>query len=163
MKNVIKIIFLLLLCQPEIYADTDYIEQGKAHFKSGFYHLTPKQHLSEAKLQYVQAIKEFKQAIEVDPNNETAYRYLARIYAIQQRPAEAAEAYQKVITLNPWDVDTYVLAALALFESKQYDSAVKTLQVAKEYTGDKVIHLKIDSYISKIELHGSAKEVLNAK
>lgn len=167
MKKIITIVFLLILLQPAIFAEekekTDHVERGKAHFKSGFYQLTPKHRQAEAAEQYVQAIKEFKQAIAVNPDDEAAYRSLARVYAVQEKPAEAAAAYLKVTELNPQDVDVYVLAALGLVESKQYDKAVKTLQAAKGYTEDKAALLKLDGYIAKIEAHRNAKEVSNVK
>lgn len=167
MRKIITMVFLLILLQVAIFAEekekADHVERGKIHFKSGFYQLTPKHRQVEAKEQYVLAIREFKRAIAVNPDNEAAYRHLARVYAVQKKPAEAAVAYQKVIELNPSDVDTYVLAALALVESHQYDQAVKTLQTAKGYTEDKSALLKIDSYIAKIEAHRNGKEVSNVK
>ncbi len=167
MKKIITIMSLLILLQSTIFADekekTDHIERGKDHFKSGFYQLTPQHRKAESEQQYVQAVKEFKKAIAANPNDEAAHRYLARVYAVQKKPAEAAAAYQKVITLNPGDVDTYVLAALYLVESQQYEKAVKTLQAAKAHTEDKTALLKIDSYIAKIEAYRSGKEVSNVK
>jgi len=82
---------------------------------------------------------------------------------VQKKPAEAAAAYLKVTELNPQDVDIYVLAALGLVESKQYDKAVKTLQMAKGYTEDKAALSKLDDYIAKIEAHRNGKEVSNVK
>jgi tetratricopeptide (TPR) repeat protein len=167
MKKIITIVFLLILLQPVIFAEekerTDHLEKGKAHFKSGFYQLTPKHRQGEAEQQYAQAVREFKQAIAANPDNEAAYRQLARVYAVQKKPAEAAAAYQKVIELNPSDIDTYVLASLALVESHQYDHAVKTLQAAKGYTEDKEALLKIDAYIEKIRVHRNSKGVSNVK
>jgi len=167
MKKIITIVSLLILLQPAVFAEekekTNHVERGKSHFKSGFYQLTPKHRKAEAEQQYVQAIQEFKKAIAANPNDELAHRHLARVYAVQKKPAEAAAAYQKVIALNPGDVDTYVLAALYLAESQQYDKAVKTLQDAKGYTEDKAALLKIDSYIVKIEVYRSGKEVSNVK
>ena len=167
MKKIITIVSLLILLQPAVFGGekekTDHVEQGKAYFKSGFYQLTPKHRQAEAEQQYVQAIKEFKQAIAANPDDEAAHRHLARVYAVQKKPAKAAAAYQKVIALNPGDVDTYVLAALYLVESQQYDKAVKALQDAKGYTEDKAALLKIDSYIAKIEAHRKGKGVSNVK
>jgi len=167
MKRIITIVFLLILLQPAIFAEekekTNHLEKGKAHFKSGFYQLAPKHRQPEAEQQYVQAIKEFKQAIVTNPDDEAAYRNLARVYAVQKKPAEAAAAYLKVTELNPQDVDAYVLAALGLVESKQYDKAVKTLQSAKGYTEDKAALSKLDGYIAKIEAHRNGKEVSNVK
>ncbi len=167
MKKIITIVFLLIWLPPVMCAEekekVDHVERGKAYFKSGFYQLTPKHRQIEAKEQYIQAVKELKQAIAANPDDEVAYRYLARVYAVQKKPAEAATAYQKVIALNPWDVDTYVLAALALVESQQYNRAVKTLQAAKEYTDDNMVLLKIDGYIAKIEGYRNSKEVSDVK
>jgi len=167
MKKIIAIGFLLILLQAAISAgekeNTDHVERGKSHFKSGFYQLTPKHRQAEAEQQYVQAVQEFKKAITANPEDEAAYRNLARVYAVQKKPAEAAAAYLKVTELNPQDVDIYVLAALGLVESKQYDKAVKTLQTAKGYTEDKAALLKLDDYIAKIEAHRNGKEVSNVK
>ena len=167
MKKFITIVFLLLVLQPAIFAEekekADHVEQGKAHFKSAFYQLTPKHRKEEAAKQYALAIREFKKAIAANPDNEAAYRHLARLYMVQERSAEAAVAYQKVIALNPVDGDVYLRAASALYQSEQYREAIKTLQAAKGLTDDKFVLAKIDEYIATIEGRISAGEVSDAK
>ena len=167
MQKIIKTISFFIFLQQTMYADTkvetDYVEQGKAYFKKGFYQLTPKNRQAEAAQQYIQAVQKFKQAIAVNPDDEAAYRHLARVYAVHKKPEKAAAAYQKVIELNPWDVDTYVFAALALFESQQYEKAIKILQTAKDYTTDNAVRLKIDNYIEKIEAYYHSKDISDVK
>lgn len=167
MKEIINIVLCFILLQSAVWAEEkekmDYVERGKAYFDTGFYHLTTKHRQVEAAQQYALAVREFKKAIAANPDDEVAYRHLARVYVVQHRPAEAAAAYQKVIALNPGDVTTYVPAALALVEMQQYDKAIKTLQAAKGYTDDKAALLKIDSYIAKIEAYQNGKEVSDVK
>ena len=167
MKEIINIVLCLILLQSAVWAEEkekmDYVERGKAYFDTGFYQLTPKHRQVEAAQQYVLEIRELKKAIAANPDDEAAYRHLARVYVVQHHPAEAAAAYQKVIALNPRDIDTYVLAALALVEMQQYDKAIKMLQAAKGYTDDKTALLKIDSYIAKIEAQQNGKEVSDVK
>ncbi len=164
MKKIFIAILLLILLQPTVFAEeTDHLEQGKAHFKNAFYRLTPKHRQAEAAQEYSQAIHEFKKVITAHPNNKDAYRYLGRVYSMQDRPAKAAEAYLKVIELDPQEVDTYVLAAVELIGSQQYDKAIQTLQAAKEHTGNKSVLQKIDVYINRIEVYRNEKEVSDVK
>jgi tetratricopeptide (TPR) repeat protein len=154
MKSAVLMLFLLLL-QPAAVAagkaEAGDVERGRAHFEAGFYRLTPKHRAAEAAREYALAVRSFRQAIAADPENEAAYRHLARVYAVQRRPAEAAAAYKKVIALNPGDVDVYLFAALYLAESQRYGEAIKILWSAKGYTEDKAALRKIDGYIGKIE------------
>jgi tetratricopeptide (TPR) repeat protein len=165
MKRIGLLVLFLLLLQPAVWAEghaeRSDVEQGRAHFETGFYRLTPKHRAAEAAREYALAIRAFKQAIAADPENEAAYRHLARVYEVQHRPAEAAAAYQKVIALNPGDVDVYLFASLALVESRQYDEAIETLQRARGYTDDTTALRKIDGYIMKIEKRRT--EVSDAK
>ena len=165
MKRITILLFLLLL-QPAVWAEgkgeAGDVERGIAHFNTGFYQLTPKHRTAEAAREYALALREFKGAIAADPQNEAAYRHLARLYEVQHRPAEAAAAYKRVIALNPGDVDVYLSAALALVESRQYDEAVATLRAAQGYTDDRGALQKIDGYIRKIETRRSG-EVSHAK
>lgn len=160
-------IILVLLLQTASFAEekekVDHIQMGISYFKSGFYKWTPKHRQSEAEQAYAKAIQEFKQAIAANPDDASAYRNLARVYSVQKKPKKAAAAYLDALSLDPWDVDTYVLAALALIESQQYSKAIQTLQTAKGYTDDKVILQKIDDYIMKIGTYRNNKEVSDAK
>jgi tetratricopeptide (TPR) repeat protein len=163
MKTIISLLLFLLL--PLMAAGTGEpgdVERGKAHFETGFYRLTPEHRAAEAAREYALAVQAFKRAIAADPENEAAFRALARVYEVQQRPAEAAAAYKKVIALNPGDVDVYLFAALALAESRQYTEAIETLRAAKGYTGEEGALKKIDGYILKIETH-MKEEVSHAK
>lgn len=164
MKKIIRIMLLLILMQPAVFAEeADHLAEGKAHFENGFYQLTPKHLQAKAAREYALAIREFNKAIVADPENVSAYRYLARVYSVQKNHAKAAEAYLKVITLDPKDINTYVLAALELIESQQLDKAIRTLQSAKELTDDKAVLQKLDSYIVKTEDFRNSKEVSDVK
>ena len=164
MRKKHTLLCLLVLIHTVTYAeDMDHATQGMAHFKKAFYQFTPKHLQSEAALEYAQAIDEFKKAIIANPENVSAYRSLARVYSVQKNHTAAAAAYLKVIALDSRDTDAYVLAALELIESQEFDRAIKILQEAKESTEDEAALQKLDNYITSIKTLNSKRGIQNAK
>ncbi|MCB0208249.1 MAG: tetratricopeptide repeat protein [Anaerolineae bacterium] len=75
---------------------------GVAAYVNGFFGqnvYTPPSDNPEALMQA--AIAEFQRAIELEPNNVTAYRYLAQAYMLAGNPEKATDAYQQAATINP--------------------------------------------------------------
>jgi tetratricopeptide (TPR) repeat protein len=126
-------------------------QKGLSHYKNGFYNLTPKHQKEEALKAYGLAIQEFKKALAVNPDYAEAHRNLARVYYVQKKYLKAAEHYKNLTNLDPYDIDAYILTALAYAEAKRYSEAKKELEIAKNMTADPMIHEKLNGYIEKIE------------
>jgi tetratricopeptide (TPR) repeat protein len=128
-------------------------QQGQAYFKEGFYGHAPKGRVAEAERSYGLAARELRAAIAQDPTNLDAHRNLARVYHIQKDFAGAAEQYQRVTELAPFDLDAYVNQSLALIELKRLDDAIQALERAKGATSDPKALKTLDGYIARIRSH----------
>ena len=126
-------------------------QKGLSHFKKGFYSLTPQHRKEEASQEYGLAIKEFQKAITLNKKSVQAHRNLARVYDVQKRYLEAAEEYKQVTDLEPMDIDTYVLTALAYTQIQRYDEAIEQLEIAKTFATDEAVIDKLSEYIEKVE------------
>ena len=126
-------------------------QKGLSHFKKGFYHFTPKHRAEEASQEYDRAIQEFKKALAINPANAETHRNLARVYYVQKKFLQAAEHYKKLTELDPYDIDSYVLTALAYAEAQRYAEARAQLEIAKNMTADLRIIEKLDSYLEKLD------------
>jgi TolB-like protein/cytochrome c-type biogenesis protein CcmH/NrfG len=81
--------------------------------------------------QFDQGIAELQQAVSLTPNNADAYFALAEGLNMAGRPAEALEAIQKAIRLNPHYPANYPFnLGWAYWKTGQYAEAIATLQEA---------------------------------
>jgi tetratricopeptide (TPR) repeat protein len=112
------------------------IQKGRASFEAGFYEFLPKGRKAEAEQAFAAAIREFMSALADDPNSIEAHRGLARVCAVRQNHLEAARHYRRVTELDPFDLDSYVLAAVSLTETGRFAEARIELEKAKGRTVD---------------------------
>jgi len=124
--------------------------RGVVHFERGFYELLPKGRAAEAAGEFEMAIREFKNALKLDPTQADTHRALARVYRLQEKYLLAAEHYQKVTELNPLDIDAYVMAAEALAGAGRYEDSGLLLQKAKTRTSDPGALQALDGYLRKL-------------
>ena len=92
----------------------------------------------------VGAETDLKYALEIDPNNITALRSLATIYATQGRYDEAMETLQKIIARDPLNTPAYS-------NYSYYALAAGNLPVAKEMIG-KVLEFSPKSVFANFQL-----------
>ena len=136
----------------EVRKDTEYyIEEGMGHFKKGYYEALPNGRKTEAAEDLERAAVAFKRAIAKRKDSVQARRHLARVYYVQKRYLAAAEQYREVSILNPSDIDTHVITALAYTKAQKYTEAIEQLKTAKAWTTDQAVIQKLDGYIKKIE------------
>ena len=146
---------------PEAKPQVSSHERGVAHFERGFYEFLPKGRAAEAAGEFDLAVREFKQALELDPTRAQTHRALARVYRVQERYPLAAEHYQKVTELAPHDIDAYVFAADALAEAGRLDEAGNMLQRAKTMTADPGALKSLDGLLEKLAVAGPAPDKIN--
>ena len=87
--------------------------------------------------QYDQAIAEAQRAIASDPNDADGYVALAGALSFAGRPAEALDAVEKAMRLNPHYPSSYAYKrGLALFGLNRLDEAAVSLERAVELNRD---------------------------
>jgi tetratricopeptide (TPR) repeat protein len=78
---------------------------------------------------YEEAIKEYKEAIRLDPKVMTSYINLGNMYQYSlDKKDEAVKVYQEAISQNPDSADAYVLLGILYESSGDKDSAKKNFQ-----------------------------------
>lgn len=74
------------------------------------------------------AEREYKQAIELSPNDATAHQWYAEYLALMDRPQEARAGIQRALELDPLSPIVNAIAGWVLFWARQYDEAIVQLQ-----------------------------------
>ncbi|MCQ2289237.1 MAG: tetratricopeptide repeat protein [Muribaculaceae bacterium] len=101
----------------------------------------------------IQALKDYEQALKVDPKDEDTYSYRAQIYYEQKKYDLAQADYNTMIKLNPKGVEGYMGLARNCNDLKQYDKAL-------EYC-NKVVDLTDDDYSQVYTYRATAYKGLN--
>ncbi len=86
--------------------------------------------------EYEEAIKEFKQALQLDPVNSDAYRELALTYQKLGRPEEAEDTYKKAIELKPDYWSGYSHLGVFYLKHARYAEAEEMFHHVTELTPD---------------------------
>lgn len=114
----------------------EYNQKGLSHFKKGFYNFAPKLKKKEALQEYAFAIQEYNKALSIEPDYADARRNLARVYYVQKKFLKAVEHYEKLIELDPQDLDLYMLTASAYEKMGSDTEALEWIERAKAMTTD---------------------------
>lgn len=81
---------------------------------------------------FVEAIKFFSRASNIDKNNPVYFYNLGNAYFFNGWHEEAVNAYQKAICLKPDNADYRYSLAYLLFEDKEFDKAKKEVDIVLE-------------------------------
>lgn len=113
-------------------AETSAPKAGATRSASGIenYNAAVKAHLT-GKLD--EAIKEYREALVVNPNLGQAHCNLGLIFNQQHKFAEALAEFQKALAIDPKDAITYNGIGAALRAQKDLDGAIKNWQTAVTY------------------------------
>jgi Tfp pilus assembly protein PilF len=128
-----------------------HLQRGLAGFERGFYELLPKGRRAEADAAFATAVLELELALEAEPRNAQAHRTLARIHSVRKEHLAAAEHYRRLTEIDPFDLDSYVLAALSLGEAGRFGEARTELERAKGRTADAHALALLDGYLAKVD------------
>jgi eukaryotic-like serine/threonine-protein kinase len=95
------------------------------------------------------AEKEIKQALELDPNSDTANRAYFQYLSAVGRPDEALSYAKRVVELDPTTTPGYF--AYACFLARQYDKAIELYREAQELRPNDAQHhiLLGETYVAK--------------
>lgn len=129
---------------------------GEAHASLGFV-------LMNYYWNWMEAEKEFKRAVEMNPNYAMAHNWYSQHLAFTGNPQEAlkeAKRAQEIDPLSPWNNSAFVL-----FLARQYDDAIlasqKTLELDPNFA---VAHMIIGlSYVQKHEYKEGISELQKAR
>ncbi|MEI0567328.1 tetratricopeptide repeat protein [Brachyspira pulli] len=106
----------------ETVSDSSSKENAKDLFGQGMSYYDDKQ--------YEEAIKCFKKAVELEPNNDEAWRWLGNAYLVNSNNDEALEAFLKAIEIDSNKSNNWNSLGLLYQEKKEYEKALETLNKA---------------------------------
>ena len=135
----LKIIFIVLLFHNDLFANTDYFNEGLLHYK---------------KNEFEKAKFKFEQDLVFNPQSENAYLYLSKILNIQKKNDLEEQNLNAVILINPKNEEAlYNLAYLKLTKSDYLESekiVTQLLALCKSYcVKGKELKLEIKKSLKK--------------
>jgi|GEM_PF-4986279 len=128
-----------------------HLQRGAARFERGFYELLPKNRKAEAEVEFAAAAREYELALAEEPLSREAHRGLARVFYIRKNYVDAAAHYRRLTEIDPFDIDSYALAALALGESGRLAEARTELEKARLRTADPHALTMLDGFLRKLD------------
>jgi serine/threonine protein kinase/tetratricopeptide (TPR) repeat protein len=82
------------------------------------------------------AEKEFRRAIEVNPNDPNAHQWYSNFLSVSKRAEESFEQIRLARRLDPLNLITYADAGLAFYLAGQHDRAIEELSQSLELEGN---------------------------
>ena len=79
---------------------------------------------------------------------------------MQQKYRQAAELYQKALTLAPQRQEIYLQWASALEKAGDYQGAVKALQTLRAQETDERAMAKLDEFIKRLQARGQLLQAI---
>ncbi len=131
-------------------------QTGLDHFSKAFTEATPRGERAKAAEEYSLAEKSFQEAIRSKPDWVEPYLHLGRTYFVQQKYRQAAEVYQKALTLAPQRKEVYLQWASALEMAGDYQGAVKVLQTLRAQETDERALSMLDKFIKRLQARAQA-------
>jgi len=114
-------------------------------------------HLRMHEFAWSEAEREFKRAIELNPNYATAYRFLAHFFAAVGRLREAIVTQEKARDLDPVSLGTLTDLGVLSYFAREYDQAIeqysKVLEMDPGFTR---AYVTLGSAYAKMGMHDEA-------
>ncbi len=108
------------------------------------------------------AEKEYRRAIELNPNYATAHHWYAEFLTWRGRFAEALRESELARTLDPLSLIIATDHAAIFYYSRQYDQAIEQFRVIQEMDPNFLrAHMIVDSYIEKGQYANALADVEN--
>jgi serine/threonine-protein kinase len=112
----------------QAYALRDRVSERERYQISATYHLDC--------MQYEEALKDFQQAIILDPEDSSSYRQIALLHANLGEPYAGIEPARKARDLPPPSIINAGVLALLLAQAGRPDGALRELKFARKRFGD---------------------------
>jgi Flp pilus assembly protein TadD len=122
------------------------------------YEISP---IPESLMQFSSKERQLLALISKDPENADLLTRLGDLYFENKRFEQAIEEYNKVLKINPADVDTYNDLGLALHYTGSSDTAIETLRKGTEVTPSyQRIWLSLGFVLSQAGKNDEARDAL---
>jgi cytochrome c-type biogenesis protein CcmH/NrfG len=131
-------------------------QAGLDHFRKAFYEATPRKERAKAAEEYSLAEQSFQEAIRSNPDWVEPYLHLGRTYFVQQKYRQAAEVYEKALTIAPQRKEVYLQWGSALEKAGDYQGAIKVLQTLRTQETDEQAIAKLDEFIQQLQVRAQA-------
>ena len=131
-------------------------QAGLDHFSKGFYEAAPRGEGARAAEEYRLAEQSFQEAIRRQPDWVEPYLHLGRTYFVQQKYRQAAELYQKALTLAPQQKEVSTQLASALEMAGDYPGAIQVLQTLRAQETNEHAIAKLDKFIKRLQARAQA-------
>jgi tetratricopeptide (TPR) repeat protein len=82
------------------------------------------------------ALAEYRAAAEVAPDNVDLHRHLGSVFFKASRNVEAAEAFEKAVTLEPKDASSWGQLGSSCLRLQWWDKAIEAFEKARTLSGD---------------------------
>jgi tetratricopeptide (TPR) repeat protein len=82
------------------------------------------------------AIREYRAVGAVDPENAALHRYLGNAFFKASRNVEAAEAFEKAVTLEPRDASSWGQLGSSYLRLQRWGKAIEAFEKARTLSGD---------------------------
>jgi cytochrome c-type biogenesis protein CcmH/NrfG len=125
-------------------------QSGKLHFREAYFKAIPANDHARAAREFALAERDLKKALTKRPARISLYRHLGRTYFVQQKYAEAADAYQKAIDLSPSQKPIYLQLASAQEMGGNPEEAIRTLYQLRRLENDLQAIEIIDGFIQQL-------------
>lgn len=129
--SILFVYFTLSSCST---SSTEYIDKGNYYKDQGMACLLKDSTMANENFE--EAIRYYRQAIEIDPHDAKVYLNMSGIYFFQGNQPEAINCYKKAMKINPFeaDVEPFVYINIGIIYSSQdnHDEAIKCFQRAIE-------------------------------
>lgn len=124
--------------------------KGLEYYNDAFYNFLPKGMKHEADRAFELAAGEFQKSIDANPQDAEATRHLARLYYVQKKFPQAADAYRNLTILEPRNIDAHAQLALCYINLDRFAEAIRELEIAKTAADNPEAIGKLDEYIRRI-------------
>lgn len=92
--------------------------------------------LQDFELDFAGAEREFRRAIELNPNNSSAHQFYGQLLAQLGRHDEAENQFEKALEVDPLSVVGHWIYGFGLFHARRYDDCIEQSRRALELDGN---------------------------
>jgi len=137
-KRSIRTVILLLLFLSQItFSNSENTVEPPARVNKPEDSYLQKAKVHLATKEYTQAIENFKQALEINPQSFRAHFYLANLFCSQNQHKHAQKHYHAAIDINPYIPEVYFNLGILYETEKNIDQAIKNykqcIEIKPEY------------------------------
>ena len=112
--SILILTFLGGLPHLQAQSEEDFEQAGMKHFENAYFRAIPQKDNARAEVEFAQAERAFKKAIDRNPQRVKPYLHLGRNHFVQKKYQKAAEAYRQEVKVAPQNKRLQLQLASAL-------------------------------------------------